>query len=125
MSAERRGSYPKFGEIWMCRFGECGEGVQSGYRPALIESNNLNNTYSTIINVIPITSKIKNNLPIHVAVNGEGTGLSETSVLEVEQITTINQVKARRKIGEIADKSIFRKIKTAMCIQMPLFGERG
>lgn len=58
---------PRFGEVWMCHLTDKGGSVQSGYRPVFILSNNQNNTYSSTLNVIPITSKMnKRKLPVHV-----------------------------------------------------------
>ncbi len=58
---------PRFGEVWMCHLTDRGGSVQSGYRPVFILSNNQNNTYSSTLNVIPITSKMnKRKLPVHV-----------------------------------------------------------
>ena len=50
--------HPRFGEIWMCNLTNKDGSVQSGYRPVFILSNDKNNTYSTTLNVIPITSKM-------------------------------------------------------------------
>ena len=58
---------PRRGEIWMCHLNSKDGSVQNGYRPVLILSNNKNNTYSTTLNVVPITSKMnKRKLLIHI-----------------------------------------------------------
>ena len=49
---------PRFLEIWMADLGDRGGSVQSGRRPVLIVSNDKNNVYSSVVNVMPMTTKI-------------------------------------------------------------------
>ena len=111
---------PKHGEIWMCNLQNKNGSVQCGLRPVLIMSNNINNTHSTVINVIPISSKIKRPLPIHVVLHDyHKFGLTVKSVLLVEQITTIPIEALQYIMGVIADEDVFRRIGNAMAIQFP------
>ena len=82
---------PHCGEIWMCYLTSKDGSVQSGYRPVFILSNDKNNTYSTTLNIIPLTSKMnKRKLPVHVELwSYQQYGLKTPSTLLVEQITTI------------------------------------
>jgi hypothetical protein len=60
------------GEIWYVNFG-CKKGsVQSGIRPCIIGSNPINNQYSTIRNVYPVSSKINKSKKVLVHVEIEG-----------------------------------------------------
>ena len=54
---------PHCGEIWMCNLITKDGSIQSGYRPVFILSNDKNNTYSTTLNIIPITSKMNKKKP--------------------------------------------------------------
>lgn len=111
---------PKHGEIWMCNLPSKSGSVQCGMRPVLIMSNNINNTHSTVINVIPISSKIKRPLPIHVMLQDyHRYGLTMRSVLLVEQITTIPIDTLQYRMGVIDDPDVFQMIGNAMMIQFP------
>lgn len=115
-------SRPKCGEIWMCDLSEGNGSVQYGYRPVFILSNDKNNTYSSTINVIPITSKInKRKLPVHVELwNHEKYGLRAPSVLMIEQITTITLDCVDKYVGKIVDKCVLNDITRAIKIQFPV-----
>ena len=91
MSEHRTPSIPRCGEIWTCHLGEHGPGVQSGYRPVLILSNDQNNLFSSVVNVAPLTSKMhKRSLPVHVELwDYEAYGLKSPSTILIEQTTTI------------------------------------
>jgi len=112
---------PKCGQIWLCKLPSKAGSVQSGYRPVLILSNDLNNTYADIVNVIPITSKMnKRKLPIHVEIwNYKECGLRVPSTLLVEQISTLPMENLDKPIGEVKG-NIVGEIMKAMLIQFPI-----
>lgn len=114
---------PRFGEVWMCHLTDKGGSVQSGYRPVFILSNNQNNTYSSTLNVIPITSKMnKRKLPVHVELwNYAIFGLKTPSTMMVEQTTTVSIESLERKIGVISDHAILTSIGRAIIVQFPIF----
>lgn len=113
---------PRFGEIWMCHLSPKEGSVQSGYRPVFILSNDMNNTYSTTLNIIPITSKMnKRKLPVHVELwNHQKYGLPVPSTMMVEQITTIDLVSLDKKVGAVRDSSTLSNIKKAISVQFPV-----
>lgn len=115
------GEVAKCCEIWMCDLHNDGS-VQSGLRPVFILSNNKNNQHSTVLNVIPLTTKInKRNLPCHVVLENYSTyGLIAKSTLMVEQTMTINKSNLRYKIGSISDDETILKICSAMKSQFPI-----
>jgi mRNA interferase MazF len=114
---------PRFGEIWMCHLTGKDGSVQGGYRPVFILSNDKNNTYSTTLNIIPITSKMnKRRLPVHVELwSYESYGLRTPSTMMIEQTTTITVESLDRKIGAISDRGILAAICKAMTVQFPIF----
>ena len=61
------------GSVWFIRFGhQADSSVQGGCRPALVISNDAGNRHSTIINVIPFTTKMKRTyIPSHVVVDSD------------------------------------------------------
>lgn len=87
--------------------------VQGGKRPCIIIQNNLANTFSQNLIVIPITSKIKrNDLPTHVMINNNQVALCE-------QIITVSkhQVICYQKT---LNRSAMRDIDHAIAISLSL-----
>ena len=115
------GKIPHCGEIWMAEIAKMGGSVQYGYRPVFIISNNRSNAGSTIVNIIPITSKVRKRSPVHVDIFDYWKfGLKMPSMLLIEQIMTVSSESLDRKIGYIDDAVILKDIKDAMSIQFPL-----
>ena len=85
--------------------------IQSGYRPCVIIQNNLGNTYSPTLLVIPLTKQIKNlNQPTHTFIKcNENNGLKVDSMTLAEQTTTINKDEVY-KVGEIKDRNLQKEI---------------
>ena len=113
---------PRCGEIWMCHLISKDGSIQNGYRPVFILSNNKNNTYSTTLNVIPITSKVnKKRLHVHVDIwNFHKYGLKTPSTMLVEQIMTVSVEHLDRCIGMVDDSELLNNITKAMFIQFPV-----
>lgn len=113
---------PRCGEIWMCNLTSKDGSVQSGYRPVFILSNDKNNTYSTTLNIIPITSKMnKRRLPVHVELwSYQRYGLKSPSTMLVEQIMTISIEHLDKCIGIVSDSETLNSISKAMLVQFPV-----
>lgn len=87
-----------------------GSQVQQGVRPVIIISNDLNNKYSPVVTVVPLTSKLsKHHLPTHI--NIQGYGLPKKSVILGEQIITLDKKNLIEKIGTIIDVKMRNRIK--------------
>jgi len=76
-------------------------------RPCLVIQNNVNNKYAptTIIAVITSKRRLENKkkYPTHVWINkGEG-GLTIDSIIQCEQIRTIDKSRITKKIGHLND----------------------
>ena len=113
---------PKFLEIWMADLGEKSGSVQSGRRPVLIVSNDKNNRYSSVVNIMPMTTKMnKRNLPCHVELyNYERFGLNAPSTIMVEQLTSIDKSNLLFRIGKVDDNKVLSEICRAMTAQFPV-----
>lgn len=113
---------PHFSEIWMCNLTNKDGSVQTGYRPVFILSNDKNNTYSTTLNIIPITTKMnKRRLPVHVELwSYRQYGLTSPSTMLVEQIMTVSIENLDRCIGKVNDWETLNNINKAMFVQFPL-----
>ena len=122
MSEHRTLSIPRCGEIWTCYLGDNGPGVQSGYRPVLILSNDQNNLFSSVVNVAPLTSKMhKRSLPVHVELwDYEAYGLKSPSTILIEQTTTIQMNCLDFRVGKIHDKEIMEQIWLAIEVQFAI-----
>ena len=94
--------------------------IQSGLRPCVVLSNNINNRYSTNLCVCPFSGKLKDN-PVHVKVKPsdvDGYFLKESDCL-AEQIVTIDKKQVVSKVGHIPeDSEIMQKINRAVCMQL-------
>ena len=112
----------KCGEIWMAYLSEYDGSIQGGHRPVFVISNNKNNKYSTVINVIPLTTKMnKRNLPCHVEIfDHTKYGLIAPSTILVEQLTTIKKENLKYYIGSINDVDMLMRIYRAMQSQFPI-----
>lgn len=84
---------PQRGEVYLVDLGEGMGSEQKFLRPAVVVSNNKNNTFSRVIQVAPLTSKSKNELPVHVKLDKKD-GLKTESIVCVEQIRTIDKSRA-------------------------------
>lgn len=85
-----------------------GEGsLQTGLRPVIVVSNDTGNYFSSVVTVVPLTSKKKKELPTHTILHPNAiNGLNKTSIALAEQITTIPQDYLVRKIGCLNNKEI-------------------
>lgn len=97
--------------------------VQSKIRPYVIISNPFGTKCSTIITVMPLTSKIKRTkLPVHgcIEANGEN-GLQVYSMTMGEQIITISKTEVIKKLGTVTKESD-KKIIDQTCFNGLFFG---
>ena len=111
----------KRGDILYIELGQhANSSVQSGMRPCVVVSNNVNNRYSTTLCVCPFSGKLKEN-PVHVRVKPSdvnGYFLKESDCL-AEQITTVDEKQIVSKVGHMPeDSEIMKKINRAMCLQL-------
>ena len=88
-------------------------------RPCLVIQNNINNKYAptTIITVITSKRRLENKkkYPTHVWINkGEG-GLTIDSIIQCEQIRTIDKSQMIKKIGHLSD-SFMQEVEEAVKI---------
>ncbi len=71
----------------ICVYPFTGSGsVQKGRRPCVVVSNDCANLFSSVVTVLPITSKLKNSLPTHTNIT-----LDAESTILAEQITTVER----------------------------------
>ncbi|WP_318616776.1 type II toxin-antitoxin system PemK/MazF family toxin [Sporosarcina sp. YIM B06819] len=91
------------GEIYLIDFGKEWQGsIQSGLRPGVVIQNNVGNQFSSTTIVVPLSTRTRSNLPIHVLLTQtdlESGFLLNDSILQCEQIRVINTYSVVRMIG--------------------------
>ena len=93
--------------------------VIKGTRPVLVISNDVNNTHSTNVTVIPCTTKLKH-LPVHYDFKYTTCFTSQSQAL-CEQIVTIPKSVLVSKMGQVDDNDWYGVI-CALQIQLGLNG---
>ena len=91
---------------------------QGGIRPVVVIQNNVGNRYSPTLVVAVITSKEKTNLPTHVVIR-EKFGLTQQSVVLLEQIRTIDKCRLRQYVSTLSRYTMDR-INSALGISVGL-----
>jgi mRNA interferase MazF len=92
----------KQGEIWYIDLNPSKGSEQTGFRPVVIVSGNLMNTYLNVVICCPLTTKVKNYKGNVVLQPNECNGLSETSEILTFHIRTISKERLQRKVGHIS-----------------------
>ena len=89
------------GDIFFTRFDNATGSEQSGNRPAVVLQNDVGNFYSPTLIVATLTSKAekKVNQPTHCLL--ENAGLNMPSVVQAEQIFTIDKSRALKYLGHL------------------------
>lgn len=101
--------------VWVNNDIKVNSSIQSGARPYLIISNNINNQHSDILTAVPLTTKYKKYMPTHhhILINGK-----ENTVL-AEQITCISKDNIINYIDTIEDDDL-QKVEEKVKIQLDL-----
>ncbi len=113
---------PMGGEIWDAYIPKTEDRIESskqyGRRPVLVISNDKFNKFSPQVNIYPISSKVGKMSPVHVYMEpDEHNGLKSDSVLLVESPDSIPKACLYRKIGEVRDDGIIKRICDAIKLQ--------
>lgn len=95
------------GELYYADLGTGVGSEQNGYRPVAIIQNDIGNKHSptTIIAAISTQIKSKAKLPTHFYVSPD-CGLSQPSIIMLEQIRTIDKVRLDKYIGKLSASEI-------------------
>ncbi|HRN94376.1 MAG TPA: type II toxin-antitoxin system PemK/MazF family toxin [Chitinophagales bacterium] len=99
----------KQGEIWQVDLNPVKGSEQAGFRPVVIVSGNLLNTYLNVVICCPLTTKIKNYKGNVVLKPNKTNNLKQTSEILTFHIHSISKERLGKKIGSI-DKSELNEI---------------
>ncbi len=92
----------KRGEIYYADLSPVVGSEQGGLRPVLIIQNNTGNKHSPTVIAAAITSRqMKAELPTHIRVSADRSGLVKDSVVLLEQVRTIDKQRLRERMGEL------------------------
>lgn len=103
----------KRGEIWWIKAGDSTGSEQRNNRPGIIVSNDVCNTFSPTIQMVPLTTARKKPLPTHVII----TSGSRPSTAMCEQIITVDKDRLMSYMGHVYDHEM-AAIEEAMKIQL-------
>ena len=98
------------GDIFFTHFGASTGSEQHGDRPAVILQNDVGNYHSPTLIVATMTSKAekKVNQPTHCLL--ENAGLNMPSVVQAEQIFTIDKSRALKYLGHLTPEEMRRAL---------------
>ena len=88
---------------------------QKGHRPIIVIQNDIGNLYSPTTIAAMVTSSQKKKLPTHVHVIDEDSGLSDDSIVMLEQIRTIDKQRLGSMIGHVSDETMELIEDAALC----------
>ena len=97
--------------------------MQGGMRPVVVVSDNMANKHSTVITVVPLSTKIfkKKNLPTHVFVSAyRAEGLEQHSIALCEQVTALDYGRIIENMGQVDEETLAR-ITEAVQVQVGVY----
>lgn len=110
----------KRGDIFYADLSPVVGSEQGGIRPVLIVQNDIGNRFSPTVIAAAITSQhSKANLPTHIKLHAEGSGLAKDSVVLLEQIRTIDKKRLKEKMGCL-DYGSMNQVDNALSISFGL-----
>lgn len=111
--------YPicKRGDIFLANLGNSIGSEKGGYRPVLIVQNDTANRFSNHVTILPITAlKMTKTLPTHVILKAEKFALNKDSIIQAEQIRTIDKSRLIERIDSLGSNTM-EKVDKAILIQ--------
>jgi mRNA interferase MazF len=109
--------FPKRGEIWIVSL-EPVKGSEIGKtRPALVISNNRNNTFSETVTILPITSNTLKVYPFEVFLSKKEINLKNDSKVKCNQIRTIDKKRLLDVLCTLSPETL-EKVEKALSIHL-------
>ena len=117
----KAGRFLKKGEIYFANLDPTMGAEIKKIRPVLIVSNDLNNQFSPLITVIPLTSQIDRIYPAEVVLTQAATMLNKDSKAQCHQIRTISKMRIQTTTpaGKI-DKALMQQIHQAIQLHLDI-----
>ena len=109
----------KRGQVWYCDLSPVKGSEQGGVRPCLVIQNDKGNQFAPTTIIAPITSRhTKAKLPTHIWLSVT-CGLPVNSMVELEQVRTIDKSRLLQYVGEIQQGEM-NLVNKALIISMGL-----
>ncbi len=89
------------GEVWLVDWSPGRGSGQLGLRPSLIVQNDIGNMYASTTIVAAISGKVKKEYPFQLVIRPSDSGLSETRVVNLDQLRTIDRDRLVRRLGRL------------------------
>ena len=109
--------FPKRRDVWTARLDPTVGSEIKKTRPVVIISNDINNQFSPLVSILPISDKGTKIYPFEVLVSEKSSGLSKPSKIRCQQIRTIDKERLVKKIGMV-DKSAIPEIEEALKLHL-------
>lgn len=109
--------YPKRGDVWLVRLDPTLGSEIKKTRPAFILSNNINNQYSPLVTVLPISDRGDKVYPFEVALPQSQAGLSKASKIRCQQIRTLDKLRLVKHLG-VVTRSLLPAIEEAVQLHL-------
>jgi len=100
----------KQGDIWFATLDPVIGSEQADYRPVIVVSGNLMNTYGSVVYCCPLTSKIKNYAGNPILEPSTENGLKVTTEVMIHQMRSISIKRLKTKVGKV-DAGVVNQIK--------------
>lgn len=98
----------KRGEVFLVNFDPTIGAEVKKTRPALVVSNDVNNTHSPIISIAPVTSNVTRVYSFEVEVSAGTGGLKARSKIMVNQTRAIDKIRLVKRLGSCTDETMER-----------------
>ena len=96
------------GDVYLANLNPFRGSEQGGTRPVLVLQNDIGNYYAPTLIIAPITSRLqKMNQSTHFLIQREG-GLYRDSMVELEQIRTIDKSRVEYYIGKVSRETMMK-----------------
>lgn len=104
------------GEVWVAELPHNKSCIQGGCRPVLVISNNACNKYSSVVTVVPVTTKSnkRKDLPTHVDIISD---MDEINTILCEQILTVDRNNIRKLLYKL-DENKMSQVEECLKIQL-------
>ena len=114
---------PKRGDIWLVNFDPTISAEINKIRPALVIQNDISNTYSPVTIVAAITSVKPDDkiYPSEVFIKANTGGLTNNSLVLLNQIRTIDKQRLVKKLGTLPTATM-KSVTTAIEISLDTVG---
>lgn len=110
----------KRGDIYYADLSPVVGSEQGGVRPVLIVQNDVGNKYSPTVIAAAITSqRDKTELPTHIKVTADGSGLQRDSIILLEQVRTIDKRRLKERMGTL-DTGSMNRVDQALSVSFGL-----